>query len=433
MKVALIGYEVEGRAAYSHWHKLGADITICDIDPDKVIPSGVKSQLGKGYLKDLEQFDVIVRSAGIHPDVIIGPNPGVKRKITTIIDEFLSVCPTKNVIGITGTKGKGTTSTLTARMLEAAGKQVFLGGNIGVPPLDFLDKLTADSWVVLELSSFQLYDLRYSTAVAVCLMMGIDHLNWHGDVDDYHSAKSRLFSQQTPDDLAIYFAPNEKSKEIANRSPGRKLPYYAPPGAYVDDGNIVIGGQFICRAKDLKLIGKHNWQNACAAATIVWQITKNVEPIREVLITFAGLEHRLEFVREVDQVTYFNDSYSSNPEAAMAALDAITGMKVMIMGGFERGLPLEELSNAVRDHASVIREVIIIGESGKRFAEALKKAGFHNFIVSSSKTMPEIVSSAGRIAEAGDSIVLSPGFASFDMFKNFTDRGIQFKAVVEQL
>src|SRR5580698_7992503 len=156
MKVALIGYEVEGRAAYTYWHKRGADITICDMDTNKKVPEGAKTQLGDSYLKDLDRFDVIVRSAGIHPNIILGPNPGVKPKITTVINEFLRVCPTKHVIGITGTKGKGTTSTLTTKMLQAAGKQTFLGGNIGVPPFDFLDDLTSDSWVVLELSSFQL-------------------------------------------------------------------------------------------------------------------------------------------------------------------------------------------------------------------------------------------------------------------------------------
>jgi UDP-N-acetylmuramoylalanine--D-glutamate ligase len=433
MKVALIGYEIEGRAAYSYWHARGADITICDMDLDKVVPAGVSTQLGEHYLDELDRFDIIVRSAGIHPNVIIEPNPGVKDKITTIIEEFSRVSPTTHIIGITGTKGKGTTSTLTAKMLQAAGKQVHLGGNIGAPPLDFLDALTSDSWVVLELSSFQLYDLHRSTAIAVCLMMGIDHLNWHGDVRDYHTAKSHLFDYQTANDLAIYFADNEKSKEIAAHGLGRKLPYYAPPGAYVDDGNILINGQVICRTKDLKLIGTHNWQNACASATIAWEITKDIAPIREVLLSFTGLEHRLEFVRKVDQVSYYNDSYASAPDSAMAALDAVPGMKVMILGGFDRGLPLKPLAEVIRDHDSVIRKAVIIGASRERLASELTRSGFSNFILESSRSMEDIVNVAKEVAEPDDSILLSPGFASFDMFKNFTDRGLQFKSVVEQL
>lgn len=433
MKVALIGYEVEGRAAYAYWRKRGADITICDVDPDKEVPAGIAVQLGDSYLHDLDRFDSIVRSAGIHPSIILKDNPNVAPKITTVINEFLRVCPTPHVIGITGTKGKGTTSTLTAKMLQAAGKQTFLGGNIGVPPLDFLNELTPDSWVVLELSSFQLYDLQRSPSIAVCLMMDVDHLNWHGDIEDYRESKAHLFDHQTPNDLAIYFAPNEESRKIAEHSPGRKLPYYAPPGAYVEEENILIDGQVICRTKDLKLIGQHNWQNACAAATIVWEVTKSIPPIQEVLRSFTGLEHRLEFVREVDQVSYYNDSYASAPEAAVAALNAIPGMKVMIMGGYDRNLPLEPLASAVRDHASVLRKVVVIGAAGERFASELQKADFTNFTVDSSKDMASIVKTAGEAAEQGDSVVLSPGFASFDMFKNFTDRGLQFKSVVEQL
>ena len=433
MKVALIGYQVEGRAAYNYWHRRGADITICDMDPDKEIPKGAKAQLGEGYLNSLDRFDIIVRSPGIHPDIILGPNPGVADKITTIINEFLRVCPTKNIIGITGTKGKGTTSTLTAKILQAAGKQVFLGGNIGVPPLDFLDDITPDSWVVLELSSFQLYDLRYSPTIAVCLMMGIDHLNWHRGIEDYRKSKAHLFDHQTTKDLAVYFAPDEQSKKIAEHSPGHKLAYYAPPGAYVEDSNILIDGQVVCRTKDLKLMGKHNWQNACAAATIAWHITNSISPIREVLTSFTGLEHRLEFIREVDQVSYYNDSYASAPDSAIAALDAIPGMKVMILGGFDRGLPLEPLANAIRDHASIIRKAVLIGASNERLAHELREAGFTNFVLDDSKDMNSIVKTADKASELGDSVVLSPGFASFDMFKNFTDRGLQFKSVVEQL
>jgi UDP-N-acetylmuramoylalanine--D-glutamate ligase len=433
MKVAIVGYEVEGRAAYHYWSKQGADITICDQDIGKQVPDGVPAHLGEHYLDNLNEFDLIVRSAGIHPGVILKKNPDVKEKVTTIINEFLKVCPTKHVIGITGTKGKGTTSTLVARILEAAGKQTFLGGNIGVPPLDFLDKVTPDSWVVLELSSFQLYDLKLSPAIAVCLMMGVDHLNWHGTTVDYENAKAQLFIHQTPDDLAIYFAPHEISLSIAEQSPGQKIPYYAPPGAFVRDGVITIDNQAICKTSELKLIGKHNWQNACAAATITWQILHDIGPIRTTLISFAGLEHRLEFVREVDRIAYFNDSFSSAPDSAMAAMDAIEGMKVMILGGFDRNIPLEPLAGSVRDHTSVLRKVIITGASSQRLSAALQAAGFTNFVVEPSKNMIDIVTNATKAAEPGDKIVLSPGFASFDMFKNFTDRGLQFKSVVEQL
>src|SRR5688500_762128 len=185
MKVAIIGYETEGRLNYEYWLAKGADITICDQDPDKDIPAGVPAQLGPGYLQNLEGFDVVVRTAGINPSIILAANAGLEGKITTAINEFLQVCPTKNVIGVTGTKGKGTTSTLITKLLEASGKQVFLGGNIGVSPFSFLPQLTPDSWVVLELSSFQLYDLKHSPHIGVCLLVVPEHLNWHTDMDDY--------------------------------------------------------------------------------------------------------------------------------------------------------------------------------------------------------------------------------------------------------
>ncbi|HEU4966304.1 MAG TPA: UDP-N-acetylmuramoyl-L-alanine--D-glutamate ligase [Candidatus Saccharimonadales bacterium] len=435
MKVALVGFEIEGRAAFAYWQKQGADITICDQNPDKAseIPAGIQSQLGEGYLKNLDRFDVIWRTPVINPGMILKENPGVANKITTTINEFLRVCPTKHVIGITGTKGKGTTSTLVARMLAAAGEQVFLGGNIGISPFDFLPQLTENSWVVLELSSYQLTDLRYGPSIAVCLMVVPEHLNWHADMDDYILAKAQLFQHQSPADLAIYFAGSEVSQRIAGYSPALKMPFYAEPGAHIENDNIVIAGEQIVRTDELKLLGRHNWQNVCAAITVAWQVTQNVMALRSVLTTFAGLEHRLELVRTIGTIKFYNDSYAATPDAAMAALDAIPQPKVAIMGGFDRGLPLEHLAQSVASHTEDIRKLIVIGASGKRLTEELEKAGFSNYILETSKAMPVIVNAAVSYAQPGDAVLLSPGFASFDMFKNFEDRGQQFKQAVQAL
>ncbi|HEV2403102.1 MAG TPA: UDP-N-acetylmuramoyl-L-alanine--D-glutamate ligase [Candidatus Saccharimonadales bacterium] len=433
MKVAIVGYEVEGRSAYAYWHKQGADITICDQDPAKVIPSGVPARLGEDYLERLDKFDVIVRTPGLQPRLILDRNPDVADKITTVVDEFLRVCPTKHTIGITGTKGKGTTATLITRMLEISGRSVFLGGNIGVPPLDFLDKLDEESWVVLELSSYQLADIRHSTAIAVCLMVAPEHLNWHADMDEYVLSKSHLFEHQEYNGLAIYYAQNDLSKKIASYSHGLKMPYFASPGAYIRDGAIVIDNETVCSLRDIKLLGEHNWQNICAAVTVVWQIVPSITEIRSVLTTFTGLEHRLEFVREVDQVKYYNDSYASAPDATIAALSAITDNTVMIMGGFDRNLPLEGLAAAAREHTDHLRKVVLIGASSQRLAQAFGSAGFVNYVIEPSKEMASIIEKARSFALPGDSIVLSPGFPSFDMFKNFTDRGLQYKAIIEQL
>ncbi len=433
MKVAVIGYEIEGRSAAEYWRRLGDEVTVCDQDPDKSIPEGLPSRVGPAYLKNLDNFDLIVRSSGVNPKTILAENPAVNDKITTVINEFLRVCPTKNIIGITGTKGKGTTSTLTAKMLEAAGHKTFLGGNIGTSPLDFLPQLSAKSWVVLELSSYQLEDIRYSPALAVCLMVEPDHLNWHGTLDTYTAAKANLFRHQKPQDTAIYFANNQTSHAIASTSPGKKIPYFARPGAYVADNAIVIDGTEICKTDELQLLGQHNWQNACAAATILWQVTHSVAPIRNVLTTFSGLPHRLEFVRELDGVRYYNDSFASVPSASQAAIEAVSGPKVLILGGYDRQLPLEPLVKTIKKHQGDLRTILLIGQSTTRLAAALKAVGVTGFRLSPARTMTEIIQEARGQAKNGDSVVLSPGFPSFDMFKNFEDRGLQFNREVHKL
>jgi UDP-N-acetylmuramoylalanine--D-glutamate ligase len=433
MKVALVGYALEGHAAYQYWSQLGAEITICDQDTTKELPDDALSQLGENYLDNLDRFDIVWRTAGLNRDIILEKNPTIGNKITSTINEFLRVCPTKNVIGITGTKGKGTTSTLTYKMLQADGKDAYIGGNIGISPFDFLPKLKPDSWVVLELSSYQLSDLQYSPKYAVCLVMAPDHLNWHNDMDDYIMAKSHLFEQQTPADTAIYYARNDDSRRIASYGSGLKIPYFAEPGAFVQNNMIVIAGKEICQTSEIKLLGEHNWQNVCAATTVIWQVTQNIEAIRSVITSFAGLPHRLEFVRELNDVKYYNDSFASNPEASTAALQALHEPKVMIMGGFDRNLPLEDIAATVESHDGDIRKLVLIGASAKRFASKLDTVGFTNYEIIESTNMPEIVSHAKSIAQAGDVVLLSPGFASFDMFKNFEDRGEQYKNAVEML
>jgi UDP-N-acetylmuramoylalanine--D-glutamate ligase len=431
MNVALVGYALEGQSALVYWQRQGAEVTICDRDENKIIPAGVKSQLGEHYLDDLNRFDVVMRSAGINPGIILQQNPGLEGKITTVIDEFLRVCPTKNIIGVTGTKGKGTTSTLIAQMLEAAGKEVFLGGNIGVSPFDFLPQLTTESWVVLELSSFQLIDIKRSPHIAVCLMVVPEHLNWHLDMEDYARAKAQLFAHQSPDDTAIYFADSKTSHLIASKSPGRKIAYYDEPGAYVDEnGAIMIDNQEICKTNELKLLGRHNWQNACAAATVVWQIVQSVDSIRKVLTAFTGLPHRLEFVRELDGVTYYDDSFGTAPETAIVAIRAFAQPKVVILGGASKGAAFDKLAKAVIE--DTVRHVITIGDTGPVIADELQAGGFAN-ISPGGTTMQEIVEAARSHAKSGDIILLSTGCASFGLFENYKDRGNQFKQVVNDL
>jgi len=431
LHVALVGYSLEGHAAYEYYRARGATITICDMNTELDIPTGAATQLGEGYLADLDRFDVIVRTAGLPPRLILEQNPDVSHKITTVINEFLRVCPTRNVIGVTGTKGKGTTSSLIAGMLKAAGQQVFLGGNIGLPPLTFLDELTADSWVVLELSSFQLIDLRYSPHLAVCLMVVPEHLNWHEDMDEYTGAKAHLFAQQTSDDVAVYFAENSLSREIASAGAGQKLPYYRSPGAFVNGNLITIDGQDVCTTDELQLLGAHNWQNACAAVTAVWQAgIRDIAAMRSTLTSFSGLEHRLEFVRELNGVCYYDDSFGTTPETAIVALQAFQQPKIVILGGSDKGAQYDELARAVA--AGNVRHALLIGDQAGRIQTALEAAGFHDF-APGGETMTEMIAAARAAAQPGDIVLLSTGCASFGLFLNYKDRGNQFKSAVQAL
>ncbi len=434
MKAAIVGYAVEGQVSANYWHELGYEVTICDQNTSLKVPPIFKTALGDDYLDGLDSYDIIVRSAGIHPQIILDKNPSVKSKITTSVQEFFRVCPSPNTIGITGTKGKGTTTTLITKMLIAAGKTVHFGGNIGIAPLELLPKINADNWVVLELSSFQLEDFNGpSPHIGVCLMVVPEHLNWHADMAEYISAKQRLFATQKPTDIAIYYSQNENSQQIAMASPGTHIPYMAYSGAEVIKDNIVIDGQTVCAIDDLKLLGRHNWQNACAALTTFWQVVQDTEPARKVLTSFTGLPFRIEFRKKINDVRFYNDSYASAPGAEIAALKSIDGKKVMIVGGFDRGLDLSQLATEMVNNQSEIRKVLLIGASAERTAEALKQVNFSNFEQCKVRSMSEIVSTAYNLAQPGDAVVLSPGFASFDMFKNFEDRGIQFNDAVEKL
>lgn len=436
MKIAILGFAREGRAAYDYWNNQGNDIAVCDRNESLKIPAGLKSHLGKDYLKGLDEYDLIVRAPSLHPRDIVAANPetpDILNKVTSVTNEFFRVSPTKNIIAVTGTKGKGTTSTLITRMLEADGKRVHLGGNIGIAVLELLKSdIKPTDWVVLELSSYQLIDLRFSPPITVCLMIEPDHQDWHIDFKEYIEAKSQLFKHQNSDGIAIYNANDKHSLNIAQAGGSKQLiPYMKSPGAHVTDtGHFVIDGQQVCAVNEVQLRGRHNWQNICAALTAVWQVTHNTKALHTAITTFTGLPHRLEEVREVNGVHYFNDSFASAPPATMAALEAIPGQKVLIVGGYDRGLDLTELADSIAKHQGELRKVIIIGASAIRLKEALKAKKFNNYETLVTKNITDIVDHAKTCSKPGDFVLFSPGFASFDMFKDFEERGEHYKAAV---
>lgn len=431
MKIAILGYGAQGRSAYEYWRD-GNEITICDGNEQLELPADVHAQLGQTHLNRLDRFDLIVRSPSVHPsDIVAANHPEILQKVTTVTNEFFRVTPTKNLVAVTGTKGKGTTSTLIAKMLEADGRRVHLGGNIGIPPLDLLkNDIQPDDWVVLELANFQLIDLTYSPHIAVCLMVVPEHLDWHPDVDEYFTAKTQLFRHQSADDFAIYNARSENSQRIASTGAAWKIPYLEFPGAFVRDEQIVVDDQVVCGVGELKLLGRHNWENVCAAITAFWKVSQNLDAIRSVVTTFSGLEHRLELVREVDGVRYYDDSFGTTPETASVAIEAFTQPKVVILGGSDKGADYDELAQIVA--TSNVRKVLLIGDQADRIRAALEAGGFHDFLAGGA-TMPEIVDTARAVAQSGDVVLLSTACASFDMFKNYKDRGEQFKAAVMAL
>lgn len=428
-KVAILGYGVEGESAYKYFASQGADITIFDESPTPKmqLPPGAKLISGPGVFEKAEGFDQVVRGPAIRPDRIKANGP-----VGTIVGEFFAKCPAP-IIGVTGSKGKGTTSSLIYNMLKNAGQSVHLAGNIGTPVLDVLPQVKPTDTVVLELSSFQLWDLKQSPHVAVVLMMEPEHLDVHKDVAEYSMAKSNIARWQKPEDVTVYLKGNELSEKTALVGDGQKIPYTRTPGAHVEVDVIVIDGQTICRTDELAIPGQHNIDNACAAITAAWQFTKDTAAIAKALREFKGLDHRLKLVSEVGGVRYYDDSIATTPGSAIAALASFSQPKVLILGGSDKGADFSELAQSVVNEN--MRAVILIGVMRHRLADTLSKAGYIGQMQQFDEhgSMRQIVKKAAELAQLGDVVLLSPACASFDMFKSYADRGDQFIAAVNEL
>lgn len=434
MKIAILGFDRQGRSALEYWSQHDADITVHDKNPEVSVPAGVAHNLGDAYLEGLDTYDLLVRTPGLHPRDIVNANPkspDILDKVTTVTNEFFQVCPTPHIIGVTGTKGKGTTSTLITNMLRAAGKRVHLGGNIGIPPLDLLkDDIQADDWVVLELANYQLIDLKYSPAIGVCLMITPEHLDWHESLDEYLRSKQQLFAHQAEVDLAIYKAGDNRSMQLATTTAGNVLPYLKEPGSYVKDDKVHIDGQTICKTSEVSLLGEHNLENICAAVTCVWQITQDSQAIATGIRQTTGLPHRLELAGNVRGVQFFDDSFGTTPESAIAAVKAMDVPTVLIVGGSDKKSSYDALAEHIAN--SAVTDVVLIGQTATTIKEALDRAGV-TALHDGGKTMKQIVQTAYTHAQPEGVVLLSPACASFDMFKNYEDRGKQFKQAVHEL
>ncbi len=425
--VAILGLGVEGKDVAKFLKSKGAKITVLDqkskkdLDLSDINIKKIKFQTGKNYLKNLDKFNVIIRSPGVYrfsKELAKAEKKGVE--ITSALKIFLDLCPGK-VIGVTGTKGKGTTSTLIYKILKDSGHDAYLVGNIGVPYLEILDKLSKDSLVVMELSSFQLIDITKSPHIAVVLNISEDHLDWHKDKKEYIESKKNIVKYLTPGSFAVINADHSLTRSFAKETRG-EVHFFTKSQT-----------QRTLNTKKLLLRGEHNWENIAAALKVA-EILKIKKAIaQKAVYSFKGLEHRLELVATKKLVTFYNDSFSTNPEPAIAAVKSFNEPLTIILGGFDKGLDYTKLGKCLSERENV-KAAVLIGDTAEKIQKSLIKAGFKGKVLNLGKPkMSKIVKKAFELTPAGGIVVLSPASASFDMFKDYKERGALFKKEVKGL
>ena len=363
-RVAVLGFGIEGASVVNFLLKQDARVSILDVRSedsfeqeqlDELRKKGVVFQFDS-YPQDFSMFDLVVRSPGV--SVLSSIVEKIKKQgivVTSVIKIFFDLCPCP-IIGVTGTKGKGTTGALIYEMLKKQGADAYLGGNIGLPPLEFLSSLKSDSWAVLELSSFQLQDLTKSPQIAVFLMTTSEHLDYHRDVKEYVEAKRNILRFQTSSDFAIlnrdYPTSNESDIHTSGQIYRVSREQVIDRGCYVSDGFVWIKTDNdelkIIATKDISLPGKHNLENVCAAAMAAYLVGVDIPNIVSILREFKGLEHRLELVRIFNGVRYYDDSFSTTPETAIAAIEAFEDPEVLILGGSSKNSDFSELGRVIR-------------------------------------------------------------------------------------
>jgi len=445
-KVAVLGLGLEGKDVVKFILKQGASVTVFDKKEEKDLDlTGIERKkinlvCGGSYLSGgIGGFETIFRSPGIYrylPELVKAEKEGIE--ISSATKLFFDLCPGK-IIGVTGTKGKGTTCTLIYEILKKAGKDVYLAGNIGKPYLELLPKLNKTSLVVLELSSFQLIDLQKSPHLSVVLNVTVDHLDWHKDEKEYLQAKTSIVRYQRNTDYVVINADYKKSVKFGDLTSARVF-YFSRrkkvEGAYVDQGRIILNvdrTREIGETKKLLLRGEHNWENITAAICASYLAGSDLGSIKRVVFSFRGLEHRLEFVRKVKGVSFYNDSFATGPQPVMAAIDSFYEPTTLILGGFDKGLTYGDLAKKAAGCKN-IKTIILIGDIGSKIGDELKKAKFPGLVINLGKPpMEEIVREAFSHTPNGGVVLLSPGSSSFDMFKDYKDRGNQFKKATRNL
>lgn len=396
---------------------------------------GVKLVLGPDYLKDIEA-DVVFRTPGLRPDtpeLLAAAERGAA--VTSEMEAFFENCPCE-IIAVTGSDGKTTTTTLIAEMLRAAGKTVWLGGNIGTPLLDRAGEIKPQDIAVLELSSFQLMSMRRSPRIAVVTNLSPNHLDVHRDMDEYVDAKRNIFRWQDRGGLLVLNADNEITRGLAEQAKGR-VRFFSRLGdsaaeLTVRDGVLCDEGTPIVPAAEIRIPGTHNAENYLAACAAVKELVSH-EIMARVARSFGGVEHRLEFVRELNGVKYYNDSIGSSPTRTLAGLHSFSQKVILLAGGYDKHLPFDRLGAEMQES---VKTLILCGATADKIEKAVRDASGYrdgNPEICRCDCLDRVVALAHELAQPGDVVLFSPACASFDQFPNFEVRGNRFKELVNAL
>lgn len=396
---------------------------------------GVTLRLGDGYLDNLDG-DVIYKTPGMRfdvPELVAARERGAR--VTSEVETFFELCPAP-IIGVTGSDGKTTTTTLIYKMLTEQGYTVHLGGNIGDPLLYRVERVRPEDYVVLELSSFQLHTMRQSPHIAVVTNLSPNHLDMHKSYEEYIDAKKNIFKYQQPGDKLVTNADNEVTRGFLGEQPGECVLFSRKEQADIcmRDGVICVDGAPVLRTGDIKIPGMHNVENYMAAIGAVYGLV-DTGVFTRVAQSFGGVEHRIELVRTLDGVRYYNSSIDSSPNRTANTLGVFEKPVILIAGGKDKGIPYDSMGKLIADK---VKTLILIGATADKIEAALRDETARtgrggDITVHRAHTYPEAVSLARDAAQDGDVVVLSPASTSFDMFDNFEQRGNLFKELVNQL
>lgn len=448
-KVAIIGLGVSNVPLLDYLYNLGAKITVFDkreidnIDKDildKITNRNIEFSFGSRNLSKLSGFDIIFRSPTCRPDtkeLVEEEKRGAI--ITSEIEMLLELCP-GTVIGITGSDGKTTTTSLIYEIIKEQGYNCYLGGNIGYPIFTQIDQMKPDDIIVLELSSFQLMNMKVSPKIAVITNITPNHLDIHSSYEEYIESKKNIFKYQDEEGILILNYDNELTRNCAKEAKG-KVVFFSKEsklsdGVVLDDNIIKICKdkirKHILNTKELHIRGTHNYENACAAIAATIEVV-DVENQIKAITNFKGVKHRLEFVKEINGVKWYNDSIGTSPTRTIAGLKSFKEKIVLIAGGYDKHLDYKPIAKPIIDNVSVL---ILMGQTAKKIKTSVEeemKNGDRKIEIYECDTLKESVLTAKKMAKKGEVVLFSPASASFDMYKNFEERGDKFKAIVNSL